>query len=292
MRHKIILATARFAGLLFIFCLAPVVMAEESIDESINEPIRAAEMFFVQGDFQKAIEKLHEIRSMIGPIPNMTHLGAQTRARVFFDLGCCYLALNDSTQAEAAFQSAFQIDSGLKQGFFQDVSPGNFWQDLLDQKEQARRLKTKRFAAGARSFLLPGWGQHYRGYKKKGLILNGIGLAAVGYWVVNRVAFQSARSDYKKTVRSDLFKNTKYDRDQTEVHFGLEDTNQPDVIVASENYKDDKGMYSEFEARHRVAQKASRRTNRALAILGGIWAVSVFDSVIWEPNQVKLRVNF
>ena len=97
------------------------------------------------------------------------------------------------------FERLFALNKRLDRGYFENADPGTFWWTLLHGEESARRLKTKRLSAAMRSLVFPGWGQYYRGYKKKGY-------AFLGAMVVTSVVlrfqyrnFQSARDHYNQT---------------------------------------------------------------------------------------------
>ena len=252
---------------LFSFFTLFLILTSPGFAQNIStEFLQRAEDHYLRGDYQAAIDWLHGIHGMLSPVPRLTRLEKETRARVYFDLGCCYLGIGDSTLAEQTFRRAFTLDASLKQGHFSDANPGTFWQDLLDQKEHARRLKTTWRSAMMRSAILPGWGQLYRGHKKKAIGLMGTSLTAAFVWAVQYHSFRSARSEYKNANRH--------------LAFGITHNN------------DDGTLHTEFEARHRLAQSRARQANKTLAVLGILWFLGFSDSIFTGPAGVNITISF
>ena len=234
--------------------------------EDVPLYVREAEVRYKQGDYGVAIGYLLAVPGVAQLSPKLTPMNRDSRARLFFDLGCCYLAAGDSLHADWAFREAFALNNRLDRGYFENADSGTFWWALLHGEEATRRLKTKRLSAGMRSLVLPGWGQYYRGHKKKGYAFLG---AMVGTSVVLGVQyrnFQSARDHYNQTTI-------------------LQHVNQ--------RYPNEDGTrYTEWEARHRDVKSSEKRVNILIGIIGAIWVLNLFDSVVFEPAPMGLTIAF
>jgi tetratricopeptide (TPR) repeat protein len=120
-------------------------------------------------------------------------------------LGIVYFSQNDSLQSRRHFQQALSINEDLKLDpvyvspkileFFEQIKgdPRTNNGDDIQRKPELRYVlvQDRRPAAALRSMLLPGWGQIYKGEKRKGLALStlwGVGIAGA-------VAFHLARAN-------------------------------------------------------------------------------------------------
>ena len=234
--------------------------------EDVPPYVREAEVRYKQGDYEDAIGYLLAVPGVAQLSPKLTPMNRDSRARLFFDLGCCYLAAGDSLRADWAFREAFALNKRLDRGYLENADSGAFWWALLYGEEAARRMKTKRLFAVMRSLVVPGWGQFYRGYKKKGYAFLG---AVVGTSVALRFQyrnFQSARDHYN---RATIFQ-----------HINQRYTN------------DDGTRYTEWEARHREVKSTEKRVNMLIGILGAIWVLNLFDSVVFAPAPMGLTIAF
>jgi len=228
--------------------------------------VQEAEARYKLGDYRGAIGYLLAVPGVAQLSPKLTPMNRDSRARLFFDLGCCYLAAGDSLRADRAFREAFALNNRLDRGYFENADSGTFWWALLHGEEAARRLKTKRLSAAMRSLVFPGWGQHYRGHKKKGYAFLGavVGTsAALGMQYRN---FQSARDHYNQT---NIFQ-----------HVNQRYTNE------------DGTRYTEWEARHREVKSSEKRVNMLIGVLGVIWVLNLFDSTVFEPAPMGLTIAF
>jgi len=228
--------------------------------------VREAEARYKQGDYAGAIGYLLAVPGVAQLSPKLTPMNRDSRARLFYDLGCCYLAAGDSLRADWAFREAFALNNRLDRGYFENADSGAFWWALLHGEEAARRLKTKRLSAAMRSLVIPGWGQSYRGYKKKGYAFLGavvVTSAALGMQYRN---FQSALNHYNQTT---LF------------------------LHINQRYPNEDGTrYTEWEARHRAVKPSEKRVNILIGIIGAIWVLNLFDSVVFEPAPMGLTIAF
>ena len=234
--------------------------------EDIPPYVREAEMRYKQGDYEGAIGFLLAVPGVAQLSPKLTPMNRDSRARLFYDLGCCYFAAGDSLRADWAFREAFVLNNRLERGYFENADPGMFWWALLRNEEAARRLKTKRLFAAMRSLPVPGWGQFYRGYKKKGYAFLGAAIATSGMLGLQYRNFQIARNRYNQT------------------NIGHH---------VNQRYPNDNGTrYTEWEARHREVKSSEKRMNVLLGVLSAIWILNLFDSAVFEPAPMSLTVSF
>ncbi len=234
--------------------------------EDVPPYVREAEVRYKQGDYEGAIEYLLAVPGVAQLSPKLTPMNRNSRARLFFDLGCCYLAAGDSLRADWAFREAFALNNRLDRGYFENADPGTFWWALLHGEEAARRLKTKRLSAGMRSLVLPGWGQHYRGHKKKGYAFLGAVVVTSVVLRFQHQSFKSALDHYNQTV---IFQHI------------------------NQRYPNEDGTrYTEWEARYRAVKPEEKRVNMLIGIIGAIWVLNLFDSVVFGPASMGLTVAF
>ncbi|MCE2436184.1 MAG: hypothetical protein J4F29_25210, partial [Candidatus Latescibacteria bacterium] len=109
-------------------------------------------------------------------------------------------------------------------------------------------------------------GQFYRGYKKKGYAFLG---AVVGTSVALGMQyrnFQSAREHYNQTTI---------------------------LYHVNQRYTNEDGTrYTEWEARHREVKSSEKRVNIVIGVLGVVWFLNLFDSVVFEPAPMGLTIAF
>ena len=234
--------------------------------EDVPPYVREAEVRYKQGDYEGAIGYLLAVPGMAQLSPKLTPMNRDSRARLFFDLGCCYLAAGDSLQADWAFREAFALNNRLDRGYLENADSGAFWWALLHGEEEARRMKTKRLSAAMRSLVVPGWGQYYRGHKKKGYAFLGAVVATSVALRFQYQNFRSARNHYNQTT---IFHHV------------------------NQRYPNDDGTrYTEWEARHREVKPQEKRVNILIGVLGALWVLNLFDSVVFAPAPMGLTVAF
>lgn len=234
--------------------------------EDVPLYIREAEVRYKQGDYEGAIGYLLAVPGMAQLSPKLTPMNRDSRARLFYDLGCCYLAAGDSLHADWAFREAFALNNRLDGGYFENADSGTFWWALLHGEEAARRLKTKRLSAAMRSLIVPGWGQYYRGHKKKGYAFLGAVVVTSAALRFQHRNIQSARDHYNQTV---IFRHV------------------------NQRYPNEDGTrYTEWEARYRAVEPQVKRVNILIGVLGAIWVLNLFDSVVFEPAPMGLIIAF
>lgn len=241
-----------------------------------NDPhpyIREAETRYRQGDYTGATRYLLAVPGMAHLSPALTQMDVKARARVFFDLGCTYLAAGDSARADEAFKESFMLNDRLNQGYFENADSGMFWWALLRNQEATRRMKSTRLGAIRRSIVMPGLGQFYRGHTKKGYAFLGATLAVSGALALQVREFNIARRDYRQ-VDPGLHLDVRH----------INASGVPEDLVGT--------RYTEWEARHRAAKSGARRVNVMLAILGAVWALNIVDSGTFGPAPMGVAVSF
>ena len=78
--------------------------------------------------------------------------------------------------------------------------------------------------------------------------------------------FQSARDHYNQTV---IFQHI------------------------NQRYPNEDGTsYTEWEARYREVKPQLKRVNMLIGIIGAIWVLNLFDSVVFEPAPMGLTIAF
>ena len=129
-------------------------------------------------------------------------------------------------------------------------------------RQQALHRTTSWGAAG-RSLLLPGWGQLYRGHKKRGYGFMGASAALAAVWFAADRSYHSAYKTYRKTRRNDL------------------NLAQRGADAGTDAFTQN------FER----AQSRANRANLALGLLAAVWVSGVLDHLVIGPAQVSLVVR-
>lgn len=253
MKHLIL------AILIFISSIA-------SATEPPHPYIQDAELYYAKGAYDQAIQHLLATPGVANLAPALTPMNDDSRAKIFYDLGCCYLAAGDSLRADQAFRYAFSLNDALDQGHFKQADAGTFWWALLRNKEAARRLKSRRLFAAMRSIVVPGWGQFYRGHTKKGYAFLGAAIVTAGVIGLQYHGYRRNRQSYYQT-----------------------DSN---LHLAQRYANDDGTRYTEWEHRYRVAHSNMKNLNILLGILGSIWLLNVADSAIFKPAPMGVSISF
>jgi hypothetical protein len=189
------------------------------------------------------------------------------RANLFLEIGIAYYAVGDSVHATKALRYAHTLDpelgvdhldqqkdeAGLAQSFVADLS--------LSQKRD-HFARTSRFKAAGRSLIMPGWGQMYRGHKKRGLIALSAALLTGAYLTKAMSDYSSAKDAYDGTNVSEL--------------------NLDALATGGEIQRPFESRFSSYESKASAA-------NTAAILLAAVWGASVLDNLILEPNRFELR---
>ena len=246
-----------------LFCLA---MGSAWADD--REIIERAQAAYRAGDYAGAFETLSHLPSLLGVVPLFDRPRQSRRAEIFFDLGRIHLASGDTTRARLALVEAFHLDPEANKGIM-DIPPDQALADtralLLGMRLKTMRQtleKTTFWGAAGRSLLLPGWGQLYRGHKKRGYGFMGASAMLAAAWFVTDISYRSAYNTYRGTRLSNL---------------------QLDQRIAG---TDTDAFTQNFER----AKSRAGRANLALGLLAAVWLSSVLDHLVIGPAQVSLSV--
>lgn len=246
-----------------LFCLA--MGSAGANDQEIIEKAQAA---YRAGDYASAFETLSHLPSLLGVVPLFDRPQQSRRAEIFFDLGRIHMASGDTTRARLALVEAFHLYPEVNKGIM-DIPSDQALADtqtlLLNMRRKTVRqtLKGTTFwGAASRSLLLPGWGQLYRGHKKRGYVFMGTSAVLAAAWFVTDISYRSAYNTYRGTRLSDL------------------QLGQPIAGTDSDAFT------RNFE---RVESRAGR-ANLVLGLLAAVWLSSVLDHLVIGPAQVSLSV--
>jgi len=247
--------------------------------------INEAEKNYQQGNYDVATRYLLAVPGVLQLSPKLTSVNNDDRARLFFDLGCTYLAAGDSSRADHAFKEAFALNNRLKHGNFEQADPGVFWWALQRNQEAARRLKTNRLMATMRSIAIPGWGQMYRGHKKKGLAFMGAALITTGVIGVKYREYKKARDFYVNIDPTLYYKKNG--------QWYVSNDPGPGARQLLEHWRqnqryanEDGTRYTEWEARYRVVDSQAKKVNVLLGVLGAIYFLNITDSIVFGPAPI------
>ncbi|MDE2797894.1 MAG: DUF5683 domain-containing protein [Gemmatimonadota bacterium] len=246
-----------------LFCL--VMGSARAADRDIVEKAQAA---YRAGDYASAFETLSHLPNLLGVVPLFDRPQQSRRAEIFFDLGRIHMAAGDTARARLALVEVFRLDPEVNKGIM-DIGPDQalagtrVW--LSDMRGITLRQtlgKTTFWGAASRSLLLPGWGQLYRGHKKRGYGFMGASAVLAAAWLVSDISYRSAYNTYRGTRLNDL------------------QLGQPIAGTDSDAFTQN------FER----AKSRAGRANLVLGLLAAVWLSNVLDHLVVEPAQVTLSV--
>jgi hypothetical protein len=247
-----------------VWSAAAVSVVAQSSDESVEAEGK---------DVQSAKDELAALLGtpeLMTAVPSNDQPDAQARARLFFDIGSRYYVLGDTAKAESALKYAHSLDPLLAVATVETRSKEvdfakSFVADLSLTELRDRYARTTRIRAAGRSLIMPGWGQMYRGHKKRGLIALCV-TAVTGLYLAKALGdYNSAKSAYDATRVSEL---------------DLESVSELSEIPRP------------FESRYDTYQSKASVANVAAIALGAVWSLAVLDNMVLEPNRFELRVEF
>ncbi len=157
---------------------------------------------FRAGQWEQSVEELESL------VEQGTLTGPDLiQARKY--LGICYMIFEKDEQAKAVFKqivrddpSFYTDDLRLEGGELLDEAVRIFSQGVLEvrreeiEARQARLNQTSRLGAFLRSAAVPGWGQRYQGYARRGYLILGAAAASIGYAVIAERSYTDARNAY------------------------------------------------------------------------------------------------
>jgi len=171
------------------------VLAQEDALGTLQDAVA----LYDEAQHQESIEKLE------GLLQTPESLSKKVRIEVHKYLGFNYWELNKREEAKAEFKRALSLDPDLRLG--PEVSPRineTFIEALAEyhkevrEKRRGRLLSTTRMGAGLRSLVVPGWGQHYRGYEGKGYSFLGMGVLSLLGWAIADYSYRDAQDTYDR----------------------------------------------------------------------------------------------
>ena len=246
-----------------LFCLA--VGSAWADDRNIVEKAQTA---YRAGDYAGAFEALSHLPNLLGVVPLLDRPQQNRRAEIFFDLGRIHMASGDTSRARLALVEALHLNPEVNKGIM-NIGTDQALTDtralLLGMHHKTLRQtlgKTTFLGAAGRSLLLPGWGQLYRGHKKRGYGFMGVSAVLAAAWFVTDISYRSAYNTYRGTRLSDL---------------------RLDQRIAG---TDSDVFTQNFER----AQSRAGRANLVLGLLAAVWISNVLDHLVIGPAQVSLSV--
>ena len=169
-----------------LMCLLGSAFAQDPIPREIVDDATTA---YLQGDYDQAFRVLSHIPGLLGVVPMLDRPERSARAEVFFDLGRIQIAKGDSAKARLALVEAFGLDPAASNGVM-DLAPDRALESTNQVLSALRKThrrqtlqKTTFWGAAGRSLLFPGWGQIYRGRKKRGYTFMGVSAALAAVWL-------------------------------------------------------------------------------------------------------------
>ena len=250
---------------IFVLGMGGTAMAEDLPQPLVNETARA----YQQGAYAQAFEELAGTPGLLGAIPLLDGMGRDTRARIFFELGRISLAAGDTTRAQLMLNHVYTMGQHVSKGVLplaEDDAYRAARSYLRRFQRQQRKLalaSTSRWFAAGRSLILPGWGQIYRGHKKRGYVLMGTAAALGVVWVAADRAYQNAYDAYRKTSLGDL------------------------KLPERQGTPDDPAP---FNQRFERAESRAKTANIALGMVVAVWISSVVDNLFLKPGQLEIRI--
>lgn len=231
--------------------------------------VEKAQIAYRTGDYADAFETLSHLPNLLGVMPLFDSPQQSRRAEIFFDLGRIHIASGDTARARLALVEAFRLDPETYKGIM-DIPSDQALTDtralLVGMRRKTLRQtleETTFWGAASRSLLLPGWGQLYRGRKKRGYGFMGVSAALAAAWLATDISYRSSYNTYRGTRLGDL------------------QLGQPiagtDSDVFTQNFE-------------RVESRAGR-ANLMLGLLAAVWLSNVLDHLVIGPVQVSLSVQ-
>jgi len=204
---------------------------------------------------------------LMDSVPSVGQQPGQERSKLFFEIGRCYYALADSAKAGLALRYAYALNPNLETTVIRvagaDAEKAQaFVADLGLTKRRQKYAGTTKVRAAGRSLIFPGWGQMYRGHKKRGLIALGTTLVTGAFLAKSSSDYNSAKKAYDQTRVAEL--------------------NLEALEAGGESPRP-------FETRYQAYESSTSRANAAAIAFAVVWGAVVLDNLILEPNRLELR---
>ena len=251
--------------LICMCAFAPIAALAQGFDARL----KSVETAYRTGDYDSAHRALSLMPGLLGVVPVLDRPKQRDRAAIFFSMGRIHLATGDTARAWLALVEAFrlypQIDRGIAQ-LDEDHALAATRAMIAHMRRNVRQRalgKTTFWGAAGRSLLLPGWGQFYRGHKKRGYGFLGTSAALAAVWFAADRSYRSAYKTYRNTRLNDL-------------------------NLAQRGADAGKDAFTQNFER---AQSRAKRANLALGLLALVWVSGVLDHLVIGPAQVSLVVK-
>ncbi len=204
---------------------------------------------------------------LMDSVPSIGQQPRQERSQFFFEIGRCYYVLGDSARAGLALRYAYALNPNLEMTVIRVAGAEAekaqaFVADLALTERRQKYAGTSKVRAAGRSLIFPGWGQMYRGHKKRGLIALGTTLAAGAFLAKSSSDYNSAKNSYDQTRVAEL--------------------NLEALETGGE-------LPRLFETRYQAYESSTGRANAAAIAFAVVWGAVVLDNLILEPNRFELR---
>ena len=229
-----------------------------------------ASITYQKNDFLKTIHILNTTPGLVGVAPIFDHPKKEMRSRIYFDLGRCYLALHDTTMAQASLKHSFFLKPTISQGVLNvpddslHTQTRKYIARLKTQHQRQKYATRSAWQAAHRSFVFPGWGQMYRGHKKRGLLLMGTSIGLGMAWFVADRSYHSARKTYQNTQIEDANLKNRSQAEATQYPFGI------------------------FDQRYERVQSRARRAKWLMGAFAVLWGWNIADNFIVTPKSAHI----
>ena len=253
---------------LILICLG-VFAPAAALAQASDARLKSVEMAYRTGDYAGAYQTLSQLPGLLGVVPVLDRPTQRDRAQIFFSLGRIHMALGDTARARLSLVEAFHLYPEADKGIVnldEDRALAATRALIAGMRRRVRQQalhRTTSWGAAGRSLLLPGWGQLYRGHKKRGYGFMGASAALAAVWFAADRSYRSAYKTYRKTRRNDL------------------NLAQRGADAGTDAFTQN------FER----AQSRSNRANLALGLLAAVWVSGVLDHLVIGPAQVSLVVR-
>ncbi len=189
--------------LVWLLLCMPALSQERSLTELMLEA-------FQELDYERAEVYASEILASYKAYP------IEELTQVHTTLGMIKYAQNSQAEARSQFEAALSLSPELELDpalvspkimvFFNELKTALTQNRQSTQGEAQVRyilLEDPRPAAAMRSLALPGWGQMYKGERRKGVLLMGAWGITAGATLAAHLSLQEARSQYRKSQNPD-----------------------------------------------------------------------------------------
>ena len=188
-------------GVLLFLLSARAVEAQEGHDD-----LDQAIVLFEESEWERAVESFNQLLEAGG-------LSKSEKSRVRKYLSWSYIMLGQEDKVVGVFKDIVRDDPDFDVDalaldrtdpplamvrYFGEALVKVRQEEIWEWKDKLRG--TSRQAALLRSVVLPGWGQRYQGYSKRGYIMLGMTAASIAYATIAEKSFQDAQDAYDRAA--------------------------------------------------------------------------------------------